>query len=155
MENMAKAIVAVQKQQNSYLQVIDAKGEAYQVRFEKSLAQFSTELTRVITPLKDDLKQEMNLKLAELRIWIITTGIAFIAAILTLLVSNWETLGNALCQVRFGGPLAVIVLTILVMFLCGYLLFQSKSSEAREKRLEAKVNQLSQTGTAASAVSPA
>ena len=154
------------------MQVIDNKGEAYQVKFQESLTQFSKELTRVITPLKDELKQEMNLlkdelkqemnlKLAELRIWIITTGMAFIAAILTLLVSGWEKLYNALCQVGSGGPSDVILLCLIVVSWGVYSYFQNKRQLANESmktilRLEARVEQLSQAqGTAASNVSPA
>ena len=143
------------------MQVIDNKGEAYQVKFKESLNQFSTELTRVITPLKDELKQEMNLKLAELRLWVITSGIAFIAATLTLLVSGWEKLYNALCQVGSGGPPDVILLCLIVVSWGVYSYFQNKRQLANESmktilRLEARVEQLSQAqGTAASNVSPA
>ena len=59
-KHTATAILAIQQQQNSYVQVIDNKGEAYQVKFEKSLAQFSTELTKVITRLKEDLTEVIS-----------------------------------------------------------------------------------------------
>lgn len=162
--NTATAILAIQQQQNSYVQVIDNKGDAYQVKFQESLTQFSTELTRVITPLKDELKQEMNplkdelkqemnLKLAELRIWIITTGMTFIAAILTLLVSGWEKLYSAVRQVSGGSP-NVVLLCLIVVSWGVYCYFENNKKTI--SRLEARVQQLSQAqGTAASNVSPA
>lgn len=79
-ENMAKAILALQEQQNSYLQVIDAKvttplGNSLTQEIASVECRLKQEIASVERGLKQQLRdqqQEYTLKLLELRACVIT-----------------------------------------------------------------------------------